>query len=85
MPTRTAEAEWKGNLAEGAGRLKVGSGAFVQIHKSLIVNLAHVESYKSRLNGDYDITMSNGTSLRLSRTYARAFKAKFEGSHQDTV
>lgn len=28
MPTHKAEAEWKGNLAEGAGRLKVGSGAF---------------------------------------------------------
>ena len=28
MPTRTAEAEWKGNLAEGNGRLRVGSGAF---------------------------------------------------------
>jgi osmotically inducible protein OsmC len=28
MPTRTAEAEWKGNLAEGEGTLKVGSGAF---------------------------------------------------------
>lgn len=28
MPTRTAEAEWKGNLAEGSGNLKVGSGAF---------------------------------------------------------
>lgn len=28
MPIRTAEAEWKGNLAEGGGRLKVGSGAF---------------------------------------------------------
>jgi lipoyl-dependent peroxiredoxin len=28
MPTRTAEAEWKGNLAEGSGSLKVGSGAF---------------------------------------------------------
>ena len=28
MPTRTAEAEWKGNLAEGTGTLKVGSGAF---------------------------------------------------------
>ncbi len=27
MPTREAEAEWKGNLAEGRGRLKVGSGA----------------------------------------------------------
>src|SRR5215470_12119471 len=28
MPTRKAEAEWNGNLAEGSGRLKVGSGAF---------------------------------------------------------
>src|SRR5438128_12015596 len=28
MPTQRAEAEWKGNLREGSGRLKVGSGAF---------------------------------------------------------
>jgi len=28
MPTHQAEAEWKGNLAQGSGRLKVGSGAF---------------------------------------------------------
>jgi osmotically inducible protein OsmC len=28
MPTHKAEAEWKGNLAQGGGRLKVGSGAF---------------------------------------------------------
>ena len=28
MPIRKAEAEWKGNLAEGSGQLKVGSGAF---------------------------------------------------------
>jgi osmotically inducible protein OsmC len=28
MPIRKAVAEWKGNLAEGVGRLKVGSGAF---------------------------------------------------------
>ena len=28
MPTRKAEAEWKGNLAQGGGTLKVGSGAF---------------------------------------------------------
>ena len=28
MPSRRAEAEWKGNLAEGEGQLKVGSGAF---------------------------------------------------------
>src|SRR5438128_11584586 len=28
MPTRKAEAEWKGPLAEGSGRMAVGSGAF---------------------------------------------------------
>jgi len=28
MPTRKAEAQWEGNLAEGGGRLKLGSGAF---------------------------------------------------------
>ena len=28
MPTHKAEAEWTGNLAQGNGRLKVGSGAF---------------------------------------------------------
>jgi lipoyl-dependent peroxiredoxin len=28
MPIRTAEAEWKGNLQEGSGKMKLGSGAF---------------------------------------------------------
>ena len=28
MPTRRAEAQWEGNLAEGGGQLKLGSGAF---------------------------------------------------------
>jgi len=28
MPSRKAEAEWKGNLRQGSGELTVGSGAF---------------------------------------------------------
>lgn len=28
MPVRTAEAEWKGTITEGAGSIKLGSGAF---------------------------------------------------------
>lgn len=28
MTTRTSEAEWKGNLKEGQGKVKLGSGAF---------------------------------------------------------
>lgn len=28
MPVRNAEAEWKGNLAQGSGRMTTGSGSF---------------------------------------------------------
>ena len=28
MPVRRSEAEWRGNLREGSGRVKLGSGAF---------------------------------------------------------
>ncbi len=28
MPTRTSEAEWRGDLLEGKGTIKLGSGAF---------------------------------------------------------
>lgn len=28
MPVRHAEAEWKGNLTEGSGRMKLGTGAY---------------------------------------------------------
>jgi lipoyl-dependent peroxiredoxin len=28
MPVRTAEAEWNGNLMEGKGRMKLGSGSY---------------------------------------------------------
>ena len=28
MPTRSSEAEWKGNLARGSGTMSLGSGAF---------------------------------------------------------
>src|SRR6185312_2772247 len=28
MATRTADAEWRGNLAQGSGHMRLGSGAF---------------------------------------------------------
>lgn len=52
---------------------------FLQIHKSTIINLQQVVSYKSRLNGDYDVFLQNGQELRLSRNYVNSFKAKFKG------
>lgn len=64
---------------------KMDSRIFVRIHKSSVVNLNHVQYYKSRLNGDYDLTMKDGSVVRLSRNFAADFKSKFKKSPQDTT
>ncbi len=55
---------------------------FVRVHKSTIVNLRKVASFKSRLNGDYDLLLENGDKLRLSRNYAENFKRFFQSRPQ---
>ena len=58
---------------------------FVRIHKSYIVNIGSIASIQSRQNGDYDISLSDSTILRVSRNYAGNFKSKFEKQHQLTT
>ncbi|MEO5500856.1 MAG: LytTR family DNA-binding domain-containing protein, partial [Ginsengibacter sp.] len=60
---------------------QLNSTQFLRVHKSCIINMHKVISYKSRLNGDYDITLSDNTQLRLSRNYLKAFKSAMEGNH----
>lgn len=55
---------------------------FVRVHKSFIVNVDKVDKYKSRLNGDYDLILQEGTEIRLSRNYVSQFKKRFELSPQ---
>lgn len=50
---------------------------FRRVHKSTIVNLNAVQEFKSRMNGDYDILLDDGTELRLSRNYAGQLKGKW--------
>ncbi len=55
---------------------------FVRIHKSCIVQAVAVSSYTSRQNGDYDLQLSNGMQVRMSRNYAKALKLQL-GITQD--
>ncbi|CAM3485373.1 hypothetical protein FLLO111716_13720 [Flavobacterium longum] len=55
---------------------------FVRIHKSHMVNIEFVASVHSRRNGDYDIGLSDGSILRLSRVYAKTFKAALAASQR---
>ncbi len=49
---------------------------FVRIHRSCIVNIHRVQKVTSRLTGDYDVQMADGTILRLSRHYASRVKGR---------
>ncbi len=57
---------------------KLDPATFVRIHKTTLVNVRKVDSLHSRGNGDYDLLLSNGQQLRLSRNYATDFRSRFE-------
>lgn len=61
---------------------KLDNRLFVRIHKSTLVNISLVQSYRSRQNGDYDVVLLDGTTLRLSRNFATAFKFQFAKTTQ---
>jgi two-component system, LytTR family, response regulator len=48
---------------------KLQSERFVRVHRSTIVNLDYVKEMKPLPSGEYDISMRDGTPLRLSRGY----------------
>jgi two-component system, LytTR family, response regulator len=60
---------------------KLDPAVFARIHKTTLVNVSKVDSMTSRGNGDYDLLLSNGQVLRLSRNYVQDFRVKFERAH----
>lgn len=54
--------------------LQLDPDIFVRVHKTTIINSHFVLSYRSRLNGDYDIVLKNQQEIRLSRNYLQAFR-----------
>jgi two-component system LytT family response regulator len=47
---------------------------FQRIHRSAIVNLERVAELRSHLNGEYFVTLDNGQTLKLSRSYKDKIK-----------
>lgn len=45
-------------------------GAFLRIHRSAVVRLNRIATLSSLPNRDCSVTLQNGTSLRVSRTYS---------------
>jgi len=47
---------------------------FYRVHKSNIVNRLYIENIKSKHNGDYELTLSTGTTVNMSRNYKACIK-----------
>ena len=50
---------------------------FQRVHRSTIVNLDRVEKVSSHINGEFHLTLSCGTSLKMSRSYKDKVKHFF--------
>lgn len=64
---------------------QLDNNQFVRIHKSHILNIDKVVSFLSRQNGDYEVSLSDNSTLRVSRRYAREFKSKLKEHHRVTI
>jgi two-component system LytT family response regulator len=49
--------------------------AFLRIHRSIIVNVGHIQELEPALHGEYMVTLQNGVRLRSGRTYHEKLKA----------
>jgi len=56
--------------------LQLGEQRFVQIHKSVAVNIAEIEDIAPLFKGDYQLRLRSGKELRLSRRYTDALFAR---------
>jgi two-component system LytT family response regulator len=48
---------------------KLDAQRFARIHRSTIVNVDRLVEVKPSLHGDFDVVLSDGTTLRMSRAY----------------
>ena len=54
---------------------KLDPAHFVRIHRSTIVNLRHMKKASPALYGEYTVELTNGTRLKVSRTFVHDLKA----------
>ena len=55
---------------------QLGEQRFARIHKSAAVNIAAIGSFTPLFKGDYEVSLRNGRTLRLSRRYKDALFAR---------
>lgn len=53
---------------------RLDKARFARVHRSFVVNVKHIRRIVPALYGDYDVLMSDGVKVRLSRSYRDKLK-----------
>jgi two-component system LytT family response regulator len=53
---------------------------FARIHRTVIVNVAHIRQIRPKGSGQYEVVLDTGTRLRVSRTFRNALEAVWQPS-----
>jgi two-component system LytT family response regulator len=72
-------AEFLYHLSTSGIESKLDSSRFLRIHRSTIVNVERIKDLYPLFNGDYGVTLKDGTALTLSSTYRRRLSAFRDG------
>jgi two-component system LytT family response regulator len=63
---------------------RLDENRFARVHRSAIVNLSRVREMQILFGGEYQITLTTGDRLTLSRSYREAFRDRLVGGGFDT-
>jgi two-component system LytT family response regulator len=72
-------SEFLYHLSTSGIEAKLDPSRFLRIHRSTIVNVERIKDLYPLFNGDYGVTLKDGTTLTLSSTYRRRLAAFRDG------
>ena len=53
-----------------------GMNAFLQIHRSILINTAQVGTVRMQSSSNLEVTLRNGTALKVGRQYIESVRAR---------
>jgi len=72
-------AEYVYHLSTAGIEARLDPAKFLRIHRSTIVNVERIKDLYPLFNGDYGVTLKDGTTLTMSSTYRRRLAAFRDG------
>jgi two-component system response regulator LytT len=55
---------------------KIGGHPFLRVHRAFLINLKEIKEIQPWFNHTFQLTMSNGLKIPVSRSYMKEFKEK---------